>query len=83
MATAKDLRRMALALEGTTEAPHFDRAAFKVACIYVTSLPMDARQISNSPPTNRNSNACWRRTPSRGCRMRGASRVGSLPTGGT
>ena len=27
---------MALALEGTTEAPHFDRAAFKVARIYVT-----------------------------------------------
>ena len=36
MATAKDLRRMALALEGTSEAPHFDRAAFKVARIYVT-----------------------------------------------
>ena len=27
---------MALALEGTSEAPHFDRAAFKVARIYVT-----------------------------------------------
>lgn len=36
MATAKDLRRAALALEGTTEAPHFDRAAFKVARIYCT-----------------------------------------------
>jgi hypothetical protein len=36
MATGKDLRRMALALDGTTEAPHFDRAAFKVARIYVT-----------------------------------------------
>ena len=36
MATGKDLRRMALSLEGTTEAPHFDRAAFKVARIYVT-----------------------------------------------
>jgi hypothetical protein len=36
MATAKDLRRMALALEGTSEAPHFDRAAFRVARIYVT-----------------------------------------------
>jgi hypothetical protein len=36
MATAKDLRRLALALEGTTEAPHFDRAAFKVTRIYVT-----------------------------------------------
>jgi hypothetical protein len=36
MATGEDLRRMALALEGTTEAPHFDRIAFKVARIYVT-----------------------------------------------
>ena len=36
MASSKDLRRIALALEGTTEAPHFDRAAFKVARIYVT-----------------------------------------------
>jgi hypothetical protein len=36
MATAKDLRRLALALEETSEAPHFDRAAFKVKRIYVT-----------------------------------------------
>jgi hypothetical protein len=36
MATAADLRRLALALEGTTEAPHFDRTAFKAARIYVT-----------------------------------------------
>jgi hypothetical protein len=42
MATAKDLRRIALSLEGTTEAPHFDRAAFKVARIYVT-LAADGR----------------------------------------
>ena len=42
MATASDLRRMALKLEGTTEAPHFDRAAFKVARIYVT-LAADGR----------------------------------------
>jgi hypothetical protein len=39
MATGSDLRRLALALEGTTEAPHFDRAAFKVARIYVTLAP--------------------------------------------
>ena len=39
MATAKDLRRIALSLEGTTEASHFDRAAFKVARIYVTLAP--------------------------------------------
>src|SRR4029079_5340633 len=36
MATASDLRRVALSLEGTTEAPHFDRAAFKVKRIYTT-----------------------------------------------
>jgi hypothetical protein len=42
MATGKDLRRIALALTGTTEAPHFDRAAFRVARIYVT-LAADGR----------------------------------------
>jgi hypothetical protein len=36
MASAKDLRRLAMALDGTNEAPHFDRAAFKVKRIYVT-----------------------------------------------
>ena len=36
MATAKDFRRIALSLEGTTEAPHFDRTAFKVRRIYAT-----------------------------------------------
>jgi hypothetical protein len=39
VATAKDLRRLALALEGTTEGPHFDRAAFKAARIFVTLAP--------------------------------------------
>jgi hypothetical protein len=43
MATGKDLRRIALSLEGTQEAPHFDRAAFKVARIYVT---LDAKERS-------------------------------------
>ena len=42
MANGKDLRRIALSLEGTTEAPHFDRAAFKVARIYAT-LAADGR----------------------------------------
>ena len=42
MATGHDLRRLALALDGTTEAPHFDRTAFKVARIYVT-LASDRR----------------------------------------
>ena len=42
MATGKDLGRIALSLAGTTEAPHFDRAAFRVARIYVT-LGADGR----------------------------------------
>jgi hypothetical protein len=36
MSTGEDLRRIALSLAGTVEAPHFDRAAFKVARIYAT-----------------------------------------------
>lgn len=36
MATAADLRDLALALDGTISAPHFDRTAFKVARIYAT-----------------------------------------------
>jgi len=36
MADIEDFRRIALSLEGTTEAPHFDRAAFKVVRIYTT-----------------------------------------------
>ena len=39
MATARDLRRLALSLEGTTEAPHFDRTAFRVKRIYATLAP--------------------------------------------
>src|SRR5688572_32602368 len=42
MSTGEDLRQMALSLAGTTEAPHFDRAAFKVARLYVT-LAADGR----------------------------------------
>jgi len=45
MATASDLRRIALSLEGTTEAPHMDRAAFKVKRIYVT-LAADGRSAN-------------------------------------
>lgn len=41
-ATASDLRRIALSLNGTSEAPHVDRAAFKVKRIYVT-LAADGR----------------------------------------
>src|SRR5438477_9488776 len=36
MANGNDLRRIALALAGTTEAPHVDRAAFRAARVYVT-----------------------------------------------
>jgi hypothetical protein len=36
MATAQDFRRVALSLQGTIEAPHFDRTAFKVRRIYAT-----------------------------------------------
>jgi hypothetical protein len=39
MASGKDLRRIALSLEGTREAPHFDRTAFKAARIYATLAP--------------------------------------------
>ena len=42
MAEARDLRRLALALDGTTETPHFDRAAFRVARTYAT-LAADGR----------------------------------------
>jgi len=45
MAKAADLRRIALALAGTVETPHFDRAAFKVARIYVT-LAADGRSCN-------------------------------------
>jgi hypothetical protein len=45
MARAADLRRIALSLTGTVEAPHFDRAAFKVARIYVT-LAADGRSAN-------------------------------------
>jgi hypothetical protein len=39
MATARDLRRLAMALQGTVEYPHFDRSAFKVDRTYVTLAP--------------------------------------------
>ena len=39
MASARDLRRIALSLRGTVEVPHFNRAAFKVVRIYVTLAP--------------------------------------------
>lgn len=41
MATAEDLKNIALSLHGTIAAPHFDRTAFKVKRIYAT-LAADA-----------------------------------------
>lgn len=42
MATARDLKRIALSLDGTVAAPHFDRTAFKVRRIY-TTLAVDGK----------------------------------------
>ncbi len=39
MVTAEEFRRLALALEGTMEAPHLDRTAFRVARIFATLAP--------------------------------------------
>jgi len=39
MASAEDFERIARALPGTVEAPHFDRTAFKVARTYATLAP--------------------------------------------
>ena len=36
MAKAEDLRGLAMALEGTSEAPHFDRAALRADRMFVT-----------------------------------------------
>lgn len=36
MTSSSEFRAIALSLEGTTEAPHFDRRAFKVARTYAT-----------------------------------------------
>jgi len=42
VATAADVKRIAMGLEGTTSAPHFDRTAYKVKRIYAT-LAADAK----------------------------------------
>jgi len=44
MTSSSDFRAIALSLVGTTEAPHFDRAAFKVARIYAT-LAADGQTV--------------------------------------
>jgi len=50
MATADDLRSLALSLPGTTESPHFDRAAFRVKRIYVTLAADGATANLNLTP---------------------------------
>jgi hypothetical protein len=45
MATAADVRKLAMSLEGTTEHAHFDRAAFKVKRIYAT-LAADGKSLN-------------------------------------
>jgi len=57
MATANDLRRLARALEGTTEAPHFERTAFKVARIYAT-LAADGKSANLMYPPDEQELRC-------------------------
>ena len=45
MATAADVRRIALSFDGTLEVPHADRSAFRVRRIYTTVAP-DGRTIN-------------------------------------
>ena len=49
MSTSADLRRLAVSLEGTTEAPHFDRTALKAKRIYVTLAP-DGKTANSAAP---------------------------------
>ena len=39
MSTAQDLRRIAMSLDDTSSAPHFERTAFRVARNYATLAP--------------------------------------------
>ncbi len=50
MATAKDFRDAALSLEGTSEAPHFDRRAFKARRIYATLAADELTANIRFPP---------------------------------
>ena len=45
MATAADVRKLASALDGTSEHPHYDRAAFKAKRIYAT-LAADGKSLN-------------------------------------
>lgn len=50
MATAKDFRKVALALEGASEAPHFERTAFKARRIFATLAPDGLSANIRFPP---------------------------------
>ena len=50
MATAMDFRRIALAIEGTTESPHFDRSAFKAKRIFASLAPDGLTANLRFPP---------------------------------
>ena len=50
MATAMDFRRIALAIEGTTESPHFDRRAFKAKRIFASLAPDGLTANLRLPP---------------------------------
>jgi hypothetical protein len=50
VATAKDFREVALSLEGTTEAPHFERTAFRARRIFTTLAPDGLTANIRFPP---------------------------------
>src|SRR6476469_310163 len=76
MASGADLRRMALALAGTSEAPHFERAAFKVTRIYVT-LAADGRTANfKFSPDEQEFKCMLAPAPLRRCRIARAGTAG-------
>jgi len=48
MATADDLPRLALALDGTTAAAHFDGTAYKVVRIYATLAALGNEELADA-----------------------------------
>lgn len=50
MAAADDFRRLALALGGTSEAPHFDRRAFRARRIFASLAPDELTANVRLPP---------------------------------
>ena len=78
MSTSAAFRKIALSLEGTTEAPHFDRIAFKVARIYAT-LAADGRTANLKFAPDEQELKCMVAADAlRQFRMRGANRDGRL-----